>query len=138
MGQLDLYENYFYIDWNTWNHTTIYKQMIIIKQELLLLFTWNYWIACKLLVLDRNTWNHITVIKPMNILNRDLKKSLRVFRLLSSSLLLFPQHFSQYILRPSSGVCQTLEPSRNFELRPLLNPRESPVPIPLAITGYKC
>ena len=26
----------------------------------------------------------------------------------------------------------------NFELRPLLNPRGSPVMIPLAITGYKC
>ena len=31
--------------------------------------------------------------------------SFRVFRLLSSSLLLFPQHFSRYILWPSSGVC---------------------------------
>ena len=30
------------------------------------------------------------------------------------------------------------EPTRNFELRPLLNPRGSPVLIPLAITGYKC
>ena len=29
------------------------------------------------------------------------------------------------------------EPLRNFELRPLLNPRGSPVLIPLAITGYK-
>ena len=40
--------------------------------------------------------------------------------------------------RPSSGVCRTREPSRNFELRLLLNPRGSPVLIPLAITGYKC
>ena len=31
--------------------------------------------------------------------------SLRVFGLLSSSLLLFPQRFGQYVLRPSSGVC---------------------------------
>ena len=31
--------------------------------------------------------------------------SLRVFRLLSSSLLLFPQYFSRYVLWPSSGVC---------------------------------
>ena len=30
------------------------------------------------------------------------------------------------------------EPSRNFELRPLLNPWGSSVLIPLAITGYKC
>ena len=58
--------------------------------------------------------------------------------LLSSSLLLFPQRISQYYLWPSSGVCRTREPSRNFELRPLLNPQGSPVLIPLAITGYKC
>ena len=41
--------------------------------------------------------------------------SLRVFGLLSSSLLLFPQRFSRYIIRPSSGVCRTREPSPNFE-----------------------
>ena len=64
--------------------------------------------------------------------------SLRVFGLLSSSLLLFPQRFSWYVLRPSSGVCRTREPSQNFELRPLLNPLGSPDLIPLAITGYKC
>ena len=46
---------------------------------------------------------------------------LRVFRLLSSSLLLFPQCFDRYVLRPSSGVCRTQEP----------------VLIPLAITRYK-
>ena len=55
----------------------------------------------------------------------DVFLSLRVFGLLSSSLLLFPQRFSRYVLRPSSGVCRTREPSRNFELRPLLNPRGS-------------
>ena len=49
--------------------------------------------------------------------------SLRFFGLLSSSLLLFPQRFGRHVLRPSSGVFRTLEPSRNFELRPLLNPR---------------
>ena len=62
--------------------------------------------------------------------------SLRVFGLLSSSLL-FPQCFGRYVLRPSSGACQTREPSQNFELHPLLNPRRLPVLIPLAITGYK-
>ena len=41
-----------------------------------------------------------------------------------------------YVLWPSSGVCRTRKPSRNFELRPLLNPRGSPVLI--LITGYKC
>ena len=64
--------------------------------------------------------------------------SLRFCGLLSSSLLLFTQRFGRYVLRPSSGVCRTREPSRNFELRPLLKPRGSPVLIPLAITGYKC
>ena len=64
--------------------------------------------------------------------------SLRVFGLLSSSLFLFLQCFGQYVLRPSSGVCRTWEPSGNFELRPLLNPQGLPVLIPLTITGYKC
>ena len=64
--------------------------------------------------------------------------SLRVFGLLSSTLLLFPKRFGRYVLWPFSGVCRTRERSRNFELRPLLNPRGSPVLIPLAITGYKC
>ena len=40
---------------------------------------------------------------------------------MSSSLLLFPQRFGRYVLRPSSGVCRTREPSRNFELRPLFD-----------------
>ena len=64
--------------------------------------------------------------------------SLRVFELLSSSSLLFPQRFGWYILRTSSGVCRTREPSWNFKLRPLLNPRGSPLLIPLAITWYMC
>ena len=64
--------------------------------------------------------------------------SLRFFGLLSSSLLLFPQRFLRYVLRPSSDVCRTREPSRNFKLRPLLKTRGSPVLIPFAITRYKC
>ena len=48
--------------------------------------------------------------------------SSRVFELLSSSLLLFPQRFGWYVLRPSSGVCWTREPTWNSELRSLLNP----------------
>ena len=63
---------------------------------------------------------------------------LRIFGLFSSSLLLFPQHFGWYVLRPSSGVCRTWEPTWNFKLHPLLNPWGSPVLIPLAITRYKC
>ena len=42
------------------------------------------------------------------------------------------------LLQASWGVCRTREPSRNFELRPLLNPRGSPFLIPFAIIGYKC
>ena len=42
--------------------------------------------------------------------------SLRVFGLLSSSLLLFPQSFARYVLRPSSSVCRTREPTQTFEL----------------------
>ena len=37
----------------------------------------------------------------------DFFLSLRVFGLLSSSLLLFSQRFRLYVLRPSSGVCRT-------------------------------
>ena len=48
--------------------------------------------------------------------------SLRVFELLPSSLLLFPQRFDRYVTWPSSGVCRTQETSWNFELCPLLNP----------------
>ena len=33
------------------------------------------------------------------------------------------QRFGRYVLRPSSSVCRTREPSRNIELRPLLNIR---------------
>ena len=49
----------------------------------------------------------------------------------------FPERFGRYVLRPSSGVCRTREPSRNFELRRLLNPRESLTLIPLPITGVQ-
>ena len=55
-----------------------------------------------------------------------------------SSSLLFPQRFGWYVLRPSSGVCQTQEPSWNFKQHPLLNPQGSPILIPLTITRYKC
>ena len=41
---------------------------------------------------------------------------LRVFGLLSSSLLLFPQRFGWYVHRPSSGVCLTREPLRNLKI----------------------
>ena len=44
--------------------------------------------------------------------------SFRVFGLLSSSLLLYLQHFGWNVLRPSSEVCRTREPIQNFEPRP--------------------
>ena len=64
--------------------------------------------------------------------------SLRVFGLLSLCLLLFPQRFGWYVLRPSSGVCRTRKPSRNFELRPLLNPGGLPVLILGTRVKYSC
>ena len=65
--------------------------------------------------------------------------SFRIFRLLSSSLLLYSQRFSRYDPRPSSGVsCRTREHTQNFEPRPLFNPLWSLALIPLTITGYKC
>ena len=60
---------------------------------------------------------------------------LRVFGQLSSYLLISIT-FGRYVLRPSSGVCRPRECLQHFELRHLLNPRESPVLILLAITGY--
>ena len=42
---------------------------------------------------------------------------------LTKSLSLFPERFDRYILRPSLDVRRTREPTQNFPLRPLLNPR---------------
>ena len=92
----------------------------------------NFRLALVQMVTDRGILTDPWVLRWLELL------SLRFFGLLSSSLLLFPQRFGRYVLRSSSGVCRTREPSRNFELRPLLNPRGSPVLIQLAITGYKC
>ena len=64
---------------------------------------------------------HLSIFSCLNF--REWFLSLRVFGLLSSSLLLFPQRFGRYVLRASSGVCRTRKPTWNFELRPLLNPR---------------
>ena len=62
--------------------------------------------------------------------------SLRVFGLLSSFLLLFPQRFRRYVHWPSSGVCRTREPTRNYELRPLLNSRGWGSPVLIYIYIY--
>ena len=59
--------------------------------------------------------------------------SFRVFRLLSSSLLLYSQTFGRHVLRVS---WRTRGPKRNFEPRPLFNSRASLALIPLTITGY--
>ena len=69
------------------------------------------------------TFNGWYVVKPNQTKPNHIFLSLRVFGQLSSSLLLFPQSFGRYVLRPSSVVCRTREPTQNFELRPLLNPR---------------
>ena len=90
-------------------------------------------------------WKNTQVNIGMKIhaLSEFLRRSLMIFiikafGLLSSPLLLSPQRFGRYVFRPSSGVYRTREPTWNFEPRPLLNPRRSPILIPLAITGYKC
>ena len=50
-------------------------------------------------------------------------------------------YFHKILANMSSGLLQVLvklrEPTQNFKLCPLLNPRRSPVLIPLAITRYK-
>ena len=64
--------------------------------------------------IEKNQWIKIlkwTMEYIFKILNNKTKfLSLRVFRQLSSSLL-FPQHFSRYVLWPSSGVCRNREPT---------------------------
>ena len=47
-----------------------------------------------------------------------LHRIVSIYNLGSSYLLLFPQPFGRYVLRPSSGVCRIREPSQNFELCP--------------------
>ena len=63
------------------------------------------------------------------VYNDDIFLSLRVFVLLYLSLFLFPQRFSRYVPRHSSGVCRTREPSWNFELCHLLKAFNPPYPI---------
>ena len=61
--------------------------------------------------------------------------SFRVFGLFSSPLLLYSQRLGRSTLRSFSGVSfQTLEPTQNFEPRPLFNPRGSIALITLTIT----
>ena len=55
-----------------------------------------------------------------NQMHYNYKSSLRVFRVFSSSLQLFPQRFDRYVLWPSLGVCQTRESSLNFASSKLL------------------
>ena len=48
---------------------------------------------------------------------------LKIFWLLTSSLLLYSQRFDRYVLRSSSGVsCRTRKPIQNLDLNPLFNP----------------
>ena len=53
--------------------------------------------------------------KPLKICSQTVKQflSLRVFKLLFSSLWSFSQRFGRYALRPTSDVCRTREPTRN-------------------------
>ena len=72
-----------------------------------------------------DVFNIITVINALSvtleyidwILCRRVRLlSLRVFGLLSSSLLIFPQRFGWYVLWPSSGVCRTRKLTPNYVL----------------------
>ena len=49
---------------------------------------------------------------------------IRIFWLLSSSLLFYLQRFDQYVLRPSSSIsCRTLEPTQTLDLNTLFEPQ---------------
>ena len=101
-------------------------------QQFFILHVHNHWesqnpMPCK--------WNHNFIIVHYPI-SKLILITLRFFGLLSSSLLLFSQRFGWCVLWPSSGVCRTREPPRNFELRPLLKPRGSPVLIPLRFNPH--
>ena len=59
-----------------------------------------------LLICKSQVWREKEVFSYLNFWDKPwLFLSLRVFGLLSSCLLLFPQHFGQHVLRPSSGAC---------------------------------
>ena len=62
--------------------------------------------------------------------------SYRLFELLSSSLLLYFQCFTQNVFQPSSGVYQTQNPIQNFLY--LIHGGGTLVLILLTITEYKC
>ena len=70
------------------------------------------------------------------------RRSLVIFIIKGFRTIIFIFIVISTTFRPSSGVCRTLEHSRNFELRLLLNPQGSPVLIPLAKPGtsvkYSC
>ena len=110
-------------------------------QELLLLFiilNYLYHLACHCVSVSK--FSNQLALSCLNFWDKLWWfLSFRVFRLLSSSLLLYSQHFAQCILRPSSGVsCWTQEPTQNFEPRPLFNLWGLLAPILLTITRYKC
>ena len=52
--------------------------------------------------------------------------SLTFFELLSSSLLLFPQRFGRYVLRPSSGICRGFNKGRSSKYRKSSRVRQTP------------
>ena len=67
-------------------------------------------------VYNISTFNNVTVMDCFWKNEFIIFLSFRVFRILSSSILLFPQHFGWYVLEPSSGVCQNQEPTWNYLL----------------------
>ena len=72
----------------------------------------------------RNTTFHVTTLNNNN--NNNNKKTSFIIKGFRTIVFIF------------IAISTTFRPTRNFELRPLLNPLGSSVLIPLAITGYKC
>ena len=85
------------------------------------------------LTLTHYTLTLVIALKVMTFVNKNCLIELLLILNLTSyyyEISHYTDQRSLQILRPSSGVCRTREPSLIFELRPLLNPRGSPVLIP--------
>ena len=63
----------------------------------------------------------------------------KIFKLLTSYLLLYSQCFGRYVLQPSSGVsCWTLESTQNLERNCLFDPLKLTVPTLSTMIRHKC
>ena len=85
--------------------------------------TFSFIFIICLLIIDQNA---IDIFKQERERERERERdlSLRIFRLLFSSSLLYTQHFGGYVLRPSSSVsCRTPESTQCDKRNSLSNPR---------------